>query len=403
MTRGEPPVVLLGGDVNAVSASRSAGRRGRQVFALPQRTGHVSVRSSRFTTWCPELPQGAAAAEAWHTWLRKVPASVVIPLSDVGVEFIATHRKSISDRGHHPAEGDDGFLRAMLDKQATYLLADAAGVARPRTAEVANLDEAVQAASDIGYPCALKPRTSHLWTASGGQGKAVVVQDEKHLVAACAEVLAVGAQMVITEIVLGPDDAFCSYYGYRDAEGNELLHYTKRKLRQHPIHFGGGTYHRTDDVPEATEVGRRFFASAGLVGLGNVEFKRDERDGQLKLIECNPRITAAAELVRRSGVDLTEAVYAGALGRPMSVGPVVHGLHQWVPGKDLKALRDYRRAGEMSTAQWLRSMAGRQSFPLASADDPMPSLRNALVRGRRALSGPASAAEVRSADEPSRT
>lgn len=386
MSLGDLPVVLLGGDVNAVSASRSAGRRGRAVFALPQRSGHVAVRSSRFTTWCPELPAGSAAADAWHTWLRRVPASVVIPLSDVGVEFAAAHRGTITDQGHRPAEGDDDFLRAMLDKQATYLLADAAGVARPRTTEVSDVEEAVQAARDIGYPCALKPRTSHLWSASGGQGKAVVVQDERELLASCAEVLGVGAQMVVTEIVTGPDDAFCSYYGYRDAHGNELLHYTKRKLRQHPIHFGGGTYHRTEDVPEAAEVGRQFFASAGLVGLGNVEFKRDARDGKLKLIECNPRITAAAELIRRSGVDLTEVVYAGALGRPISVGPIVQGLHQWVPGKDLKALRDYRRAGELSTSQWLRSMAGRQSFPLAAADDPMPSLRNALLRGRRAVS-----------------
>ena len=385
MRSDDPPVVLLGGDVNAVSAARSAGGRGRRVVALPQRPGPVAVRASRFTTWCPKLPAGTVAGDAWLAWLRQVPASVVIPLSDVGLEFLTTHRKALVDEGHHPAEGDDDFLLAMLDKQATYVLADAAGVDRPRTARVTSVEEAVQAARDIGYPCALKPRTSHLWAAAGGQGKAVVVADEAALLSAGTSVLAVGAEIIVTEIVPGADEAFCSYYGYRDADGNELLHYTKRKLRQYPIHFGGGTYHRTEDVPEAAELGRRFFASAGLVGLGNVEFKRDVRDGRLKLIECNPRITAAAELIRRSGIDLTEVVYAGALGRPVHVGPVVQGLNQWLPGKDLKALRDYRRAGELTTAQWLRSMVGRQTLPLASVEDPLPALQNASTVARRSI------------------
>lgn len=384
MSAPDPPAVLLGGSVNAVSVARSLHRRGRPVHVLPEASGAVPARASRCVTSCPVLPDGADPSRAWRDWLGALAPAVVIPCGDAGVEFLTEHRGELTAAGHWPALGDDDVLRAMLDKEATYAVADRAGVERPQTASAATVEAAVVAARAIGYPCALKPRVSHRFAALGPPAKAVVVHDEAMLVRELTGLLTRGAQLLLTEIVPGPEDAFCSYYGYRDRSGAELLHYTKRKLRQYPTGFGNGTFHRSEHVPEAVELGRRFFAAAGLLGLGNVEFKRDARDGRLKLIECNPRLTAATELVRRSGVDLAELVYAGALGGPATVGPAVHGRHQWWPLQDLLAMTAGRRAGTTTTARWLRSLAVRQSLPLWDPRDPGPSLAHSASLVRRA-------------------
>ena len=57
--------------------------------------------------------------------------------------------------------------------------------------------------------------------------------------------------------------------------------------------------------------------------MGNVEFKRDTRDGRLKLIECNHRFTAANELVRRAGIDLARIAYDRACGDDVPPTPAI--------------------------------------------------------------------------------
>ena len=92
------------------------------------------------------------------------------------------------------------------------------------------------------------------------------------------------------EFIPGGDDRHCSYYTYIDETGNPLFHFTKRLLRRHRANEGGATYHITDWNPEVAEKGLRLLQHVGLRGLGNVEFKRDPRDGELKLIEVNARL-----------------------------------------------------------------------------------------------------------------
>src|SRR6185437_4458297 len=125
-----------------------------------------------------------------------------------------------------------------------------------------------------------------------------------------------GLDVMVVEMVPGPDSRLCSYYTYLDESGTPLFHFTKRVIRRSPPVFGGGSYHITDWLPEVKELGLRFFQAVGLRGLGNVEFKRDERDGRLKLIECNARFTEANCLVMASSLDLPLLVYNRLVGRP---------------------------------------------------------------------------------------
>src|SRR5438105_868251 len=79
-----------------------------------------------------------------------------------------------------------------------------------------------------------------------------------------------------------------------------LFEFTKRVIRRFPAMTGTACYAITDRIPEAAELGNRLFRHVALRGLANVEFKRDVRDGTLKLIECNARFTASQALVTRS-------------------------------------------------------------------------------------------------------
>jgi predicted ATP-grasp superfamily ATP-dependent carboligase len=105
-----------------------------------------------------------------------------------------------------------------------------------------------------------------------------------------------------------------------------------------------------------------------------VEFKQDERDGRLKLIECNARFTDANEQVRVAGIDLALIAYNGARGLPLpTVDSFRDHLAMWFPLEDLRALREYRRHGELTTAAWLKTLAHRQALSVFWWRDLKPS------------------------------
>ena len=264
------------------------------------------------------------------------------------------------------------------------------GIESPLTFNVHTQDDIAIALERISYPCALKPVHSHAFARHFAGMKAFRVHNDDDMRAALSRTVAFGIEMIVTEIIPGDDDQFFSYYSYIDEEGEPLLHATKRKLRQYPIWFGSGCFHVTDRNPEVAELGLRFFEGVGLRGLGNVEFKRDARDGRLKLIECNHRFTAATGLMRAAGLDLPLFVYNKLTDRPLPpVDEYRPGMTMWYPMRDVRAFAAYRRQGEISLLPWLRSIVRRHHYPVASLSDPRPVLANNLRvfgRVRRVLS-----------------
>ena len=119
----------------------------------------------------------------------------------------------------------------------------------------------------------------------------------------------------------------------------------------------------------------KLFREVGLWGIANVEFKLDERDGQLKLIECNARFTAPDCLLTASGLNLSLLVYNRLTGHPqLTPTSFRSGTRLWYPLRDFLAYRQLNQMGLLSFWQWVRSILHRQIFPFFRWDDPLPSI-----------------------------
>lgn len=384
--------MILGGGPIAVPVARSLRRAGARTYAL----GYVSdpVRHSRFCDEFVDLGSGEGVQERWLAWLLEggAPGAVVLPCNDDALEMVARNRPALRGHGYRPIEADDEVVLAMLDKERTYALAREAGVPAPRVALVCPGDDLAQAALAIPLPCAVKPRHSHVFQRHFGLGrKAFRAADRRELVEHLRTLTAFGLEVLVTEVIPGPDDAYHSYYSYIDASGRPLLHLTKHKLRQYPPGFGLACYHVLHRDEETIAAGRRFFEGVGVRGIANVEFKRDARDGQLKLIECNHRFTAAHELVRHAGIDLALLAYNRVTDRPdPPLADYRAGVRMWHPVEDVRALVSLRRRGELTLRAWLRSLMHPLHFQLFAVRDPAPSLLRlgsmAAARARTAAS-----------------
>jgi D-aspartate ligase len=375
-----PPAIILGGACNALSVARSLGRAGVRVYALNHPDAHVC--HSRYCT--PLRVAGEPDIRTWGEFLlgpdsRPFHGAVLLACSDPELEFIAHHRPSLIQK-YRLDLSDPAAQLCMLNKLTTYQKAQAAGLPLPRFWSPVSGKEMAALEGQLPFPLVVKPLYSHRYRQRFTQNL-VVAQCFEEAAKAFASARAAGLDVMLVEMIPGPDDRLCSYYTYLDETGRPLFDFTKRIIRRYPPVMGNGCYHVTDWLPEVKELALRLFQTVGLRGLANAEFKYDERDGQLKLIECNARFTAANCLLADSGLDLARFVYNRLTGGPpVPLGPYRLGVRLWYPLEDFRAFQTLHRAGQLSWGRWLRGLCHRKTLPYFRWYDPWPSL---ICEGRR--------------------
>lgn len=374
-----PPVLLLGGEANAISVSRSLSAMGVKVYAVGE--ADSSAQYSRFCHWI-DLPAEGSLEETWTRFLLG-PASdhlvgaVVLACSDAGIRVLTNNREKLLTR-FRLDESNPVAQMAMLDKLTTYQHAIAAGVPTPKFWIVDSRQQVQSLEKELVYPLLVKPRMSHVFEQRFGK-KFITVNGFDELLSALDTTNDAGVEVLLMELIPGPDTQLCSYYTYMDASGQPLYDFTKRIIRRYPAGMGTACYHITDWVPQIIPQALTLLRHVRLIGLANVEFKLDPRDGQYKLIECNARFTNPNCLVAAAGMDLGRFVYSRIVGLPLpEMKSFKSGLRLWSPAQDFACFLDLRRSGELTFGQWFKSVLHRQSFPYWSWTDPKPTLVRAL-------------------------
>lgn len=371
------PAVIVDGTQHALSVARSLARHGVTVYAL---TGpREGVRFSRRVRWIRMADGGSP-----HSWERFLLGSdsdyltgaVLLACSDDAINLIARNSEQLS-RKFLIEEGDPETRLCLLDKFRTYEKADEAGIPTVAYELVDCVSQIHAVAERFRFPVIIKPLYSPDAALLGG--KIIMAETKEDLFEKTRRVRSaienMGVRALVMEFVPGGDDLLCSYYTYMDENGKPLVEFTKRLLRRSPMHTGIACYHVTDWNPEVAALGRKFFQHVKLKGLGNIEFKRDLRDGDLKVIEANARFTAGDAIVTKSGINLAAITYDRLTGQAV---PVTQGYKSgmvfWLPAEDIRAFLQLRKLGKLTLRAWLGSVIRTNQLPYFSWRDPMPSL-----------------------------
>ena len=166
--------------------------------------------------------------------------------------------------------------------------------------------------------------------------------------------------------------AYCAFF--RDGRASASM--VVRRLRQHPPLFGrASTFVETIEHPEVEELSQRFLQRIGYYGLVELEYKRDARDGQTKLLDVNARTWGYHSLGQRAGVDFPYLQYADQLslpGRPTGCARLLASLD---PAGDRRAdsrLELLRGRARLARVRAVVASANVES--VFSRDDPLPGL-----------------------------
>ena len=382
-----PPLLIVDGNVNALSVARRVARMGVKVYAIGASAS--PARHSRHCHWIDVRAAGNPVA-VWRDYLlgprgAHLQGAVLLAAGDYGLELLAEHRPSLQER-FILDDASPEAQRSLLNKLATFQAAQEVGVPTPRFWTPRSMEDVLALEDQLVYPLIIKPELSHLFQKHFRGRRFFEVATFDELLKDYQTVADFGLRTKLVEKIPGRDDKLCSYYTYLDERGNPLFDFTKRVVRRHPPNMGIGCYHVVDDVADVRELALAVFRQVGVRGLANAEFMLDERDGRLKLIECNLRFTATNELIARCGLDLGRFCYARAAGLSTPrFGRTRTGLSVWYPLEDLRSFLKLRKRGQLTTGQWIRSILRWHTLPVFQWSDPWPSVVRQFDQARRAI------------------
>jgi len=374
----KPPVVILGGSSNALSIARNLGRRGIDVYLSVTRGNPACF--TRFSKKLFIIEDKKNVASIWADLLLsgknpELHGAILFPCNDDGVEFIANNRPALEEYYILDDSRAELYLD-LLNKRRTLEMAEEHGIPYPKYLAIESRDDFDKINDDIRLPLIIKPQESHLFQKAFDGKKLFFVYTKDELMQRLEEIMKKDLKVILTEWLAGPDTLLSSYYTYIDKDGNKLFHFTKKVIRRFPKNNGQGCYHVTEWCEETAEVGLKFFEAMNLRGLGNIEFKRDLVDNKLKVIECNPRFTAAHELLVRCGMEIDWIIYSHLAGLPVpKIDSFKENVTLWFPRRDYLAYKELKALNELNFGDWIKSISHKQVMPHFKWSDPMPTWR----------------------------
>ena len=204
--------------------------------------------------------------------------------------------------------------------------------------------------------------------------------------------------LVLQEIIEGEDEDHVFCVLYVDARHQVVGVSTGQTIHRYQPKFGRTASCITRDFPSLSEACARFMAGERYVGLVELEFKRDCRDGAYKLFEVNTRTWAYNGLGPACGVDLVHLAYLEATDQPLPSEPVRgrSGV-TWVNAEmEAGFLWKTLKRGRLPKLPW-RLLGPRTAHSKLAWDDPLPALQGVIYRVGRLLS------QRKGAPEPPRT
>ncbi len=91
--------------------------------------------------------------------------------------------------------------------------------------------------------------------------------------------------------------------------GRIKTHWVGKKLREHPLQFGTATLAESIADPGLFDYSSRLLQALNYTGICEIEFLKDQRDQQYKLIEMNARTWLWVELAKECGVNYAKLAY----------------------------------------------------------------------------------------------
>jgi predicted ATP-grasp superfamily ATP-dependent carboligase len=372
---GQAGAVVIGGDHQGLGIVRSLGRKGVPVCVIDDE--HSISRYSRYTTHHIRLDELRDETRTVEQLLEigqrlGLKGWVLFPTREETVAALSKHRERLAQYFRVPTPAWDSIQWAW-DKRNTYTLAGQLDIPTPKTWYINCREELLEL--NLTFPVALKPAIKEHFVYAT-KAKAWRADDLQQLLElydkAAAQVG--GGEIMIQDLVPGDGThqfAYCALF--KDGTSIAKMHACRR--RQHPAEFGrASTYVETIEMPELEALAEKFLRAISFYGLVEVEFKRDPRDGRLKLLDVNARTWGYHTLGRSAGVDFPYLLFADQVGQTIEPCAASSGV-SWVRlATDIPTAMVELLKGRLNIGQYVKSLWQARTESVFAMDDLAPGM-----------------------------
>ena len=343
------PQVMLGfpREVSGLAVIRSLVRRGKRLAAYDSDAGSAGLHSGDVTdryVWPDPAEEPSAFVDALLAAAPEHEKPVLVDLEGVALEAIMQRLDEVRE-SYRLLVPDPGVIEIAQDKARTAEFFSSNNLGAPRSLVIDSLHDLQQWTG--GFPAVLKPRRG-----KGGRGQ-FKLSDDSAAIAAWEELAPGPGEYMIQEWIPGPVANLVTVGVLADASSEIMAQFSAQRLEvvQTPhIPEGPSAWVRSTYNEAWLDVAREFVSKSGWQGMAELEFKIDERDGALRILEINPRMWAWVDLPIRCGVDFPHLYCDLAEGKPV------------VPALTFPSDVHYLRIVLYSYTQFFRLFARRQGI-----------------------------------------
>jgi predicted ATP-grasp superfamily ATP-dependent carboligase len=302
-------------------------------------------------------------------WLHR--PTILIPTSDVAAILVAEHAATLQEWFLFPQQ-PAMQTRTLADKRALYLLCQRIGVACPPSVFPNSIDDVNRFVARATFPVVVKAAESWHLPEDARMNPIAWTPEQLYAIYRAMENQQ-RPNLIIQEYIdlAGGEDWY--YQGYRNVRSSCCVGFTGRKLRSYPPLAGITTLGKCLANEPLRQQAEALLQAISYAGIADLDFRLDQRDGQYKLLDFNPRVGAQFRLFEnRAGVDVVRALYLDLTGRPVPASPSIESRTFIAEFHDLVASLGYFRLGKLTFQQWRRSLQGRRELAWFSWDDPLP-------------------------------
>jgi D-aspartate ligase len=385
LQRTGPPAVVVGIGLTGLGMVRSLRDRRNPVSMRITAVDSDLGQPTAYTRLCAKLHCPDVDGEGLVDCLielgrRRSERPVLLLSQDLAVLTVARHQHTLSSFYRFSVPTPE-VTNLLMDKSRFGEYATSNGFNVPRTFAINSAADLASALDGLRFPCVLKPVYRNSAWSERGYPKGFVSATAAELRAAYERVSDVQDSFVAQEWIPGNDSEIYFCLAYFDERSRPVATFTGRKLRQWPLDAGNTSLAEASGIPIIKQETVRLFESLQFRGLGSVEFKRDPRSGEFKIMEPTVgRVNLQSETATANGVNLAWIAYAHLAG--LESGPVrlrPRGAIWVNEFTDLQSGMARVRRGDLSLGNWVRSYRRPRYYAWFSWKDPVP----ALVMGSR--------------------
>ena len=367
-------------DRKTLAAARALGRDDWEVHvASNAHKGQAGF--SRYVVQRHILPHPANGIQNYLEKLEALVARggyrVILPMNDY--TSLSLVESELSQKVGIPLP-EKSNLRRAGNKADIMDLAEELGIGIPTTVRASNTEELNSAVAEIGYPCVVK-----LNRGSGSVGMSILQTptdlNRSTLFANESPGMAFDRMNLLVQEYI-PGDVFdvCLLFDRGQCCGGLV----QRRVRMYPPGAGVGVIVETTNRPELLEQSIALLKALDWHGPAQVEFKIDERDGSVRLVEINGRFWGTLDHCIQAGFNVP--VLACRVAMELPIEPRYNfepGLrYRWVYPYGLLSLLRGESFRETLIDFFLPSPNTRSDLWLT---DPMPTLAELIYAVRRTL------------------